>query len=152
VKNKNMKPQVLLSVFIICFIFSCKEHQPKEAQEFNKKMEQTIAIHDQVMPKMSDINQLLNQLENQIDSTNRAQIESAMQKLQDSHESMMKWMKSFGDEFSKTEINQGIQTKNVDSLQLRLKALEKYNIEAKNLKKHISEAIENANALIEKES
>ncbi|MGX1023340.1 hypothetical protein [Psychroflexus sp. MBR-150] len=147
-----MKPQVLLSVFIICFIFSCKEHQPKEAQEFNKKMEQTIAIHDQVMPKMSDINQLLNQLENQIDSTNRAQIESAMQKLQDSHESMMKWMKSFGDEFSKTEINQGIQTKNVDSLQLRLKALEKYNIEAKNLKKHISEAIENANALIEKES
>jgi len=149
-----MKRFTLLLFALSFVIISCKsnDNQIKEAKEFNQKMEQTIAIHDEVMPKMSKINQLLSQLEVQIDSTNRMQIEPVMENLQSGHDEMMNWMKSFGDEFSKTEINQGIQLKSVDSIKQRLRTLEKSYQNAQEMKKQILGAIKKANTLLEKES
>ncbi|WP_445159258.1 hypothetical protein [Mesohalobacter salilacus] len=111
-------------------------------------MTETIAIHDEVMPKMSKINQLLSQLETKMDSTNVEKFQPAMEDLKSGHDKMMTWMKSFGDEFSKTEINQGIQLENVDSLKQRLKALKQSHIMAEDMKAHIQKAIEEAEALV----
>ncbi len=150
-KNYIMKINTILVGLMACILIGCTETRPKEADEFDKKMDETIAIHDEVMPKMGEINELLSDLETQMDSTNRERIELVMTKLQNGHESMMTWMKTFGDEFNKTEINQGIQTKDVDSLKQRLEALDKSYSEAKAMKEEIFTAIERAKVLLESE-
>ncbi len=143
-----MKIYQLLVVALITLSTSCIGNQPKEAKAFDQKMTETIAIHDEIMPKMSKINQLLSQLETKMDSTNVENFEPAMEDLKLGHDKMMSWMKSFGDEFSKTEINQGIQIKNVDSLKQRLEVLEKSHQTAEDMNEHIKKSIEQAEKLL----
>ena len=130
-------------------MISCADSQPKEAKLFDQKMAETIAIHDDVMPKMTKITTLITTLESKADSTNAEVYEPTILKLKTGHDKMMEWMKSFGDEFSKTEINQGIQLRNSDSLKLRLKVLEESKQEAEDMKAHVMDAISNAEALLE---
>lgn len=143
-----MKFFQLLLVGLIAILTSCSDTQPKEAKAFDQKMEKTIAIHDEVMPEMSKINQLINELEAKMDSTNIDHYQPAIESLKSGHGKMMSWMKSFGDEFNKTEINQGIQVKDEDSLKQRLKALDESFNEAKAMKTHIEEAIKKAESLV----
>ncbi|MBS3737823.1 hypothetical protein [Mesohalobacter halotolerans] len=143
-----MKTTHLLLIGLITVFASCSDTQPKEAKAFDQKMTKTIAIHDEVMPEMSKINQLISQLETKMDSTNIENYQPAIDNLKSGHDKMMSWMKSFGDEFSKSEINQGIQVKNVDSLKQHLKTLDKSFQEAKDMRDHIQEAIQEAEALI----
>jgi hypothetical protein len=127
---------------------SCADSTPKEVEQFNEKMDKTIAIHDEVMPEMSKINRLMGKLNAKIDTTNIKTYKSAIKDLEAGHDKMMKWMKDFGDEFSKTEINQGIQLKDVDSLKLRLEALDESFNQAEDMRNHIQEAIKNAELLL----
>jgi len=143
-----MKTPYFLLTILISLMISCADSTPEEAIEFDQKMEETIAIHDAVMPEMGKINKLLSQLETQIDSTNIEEFKPAIENLKNGHDKMMSWMKSFGDEFSKTEINQGIQLKDIDSLKLRLEALDKSYEQAEDMKNHIQEAIKEAEALV----
>ena len=143
-----MKTPYFLFAILLGLIISCGDSTPQEAVDFNQKMKETIAIHDEVMPEMGKINQLMSKLETQMDSTNVEQYKPAVENLKIAHDKMMSWMRSFGDEFSRTEINQGIQLKNVDSLKQRLKALDKSFQEAEDMQNHIQEAIKNAEDLL----
>lgn len=141
-----MKTTYYLSFVFFALLLSCSDSTPKEVAEFDDKMKKTIHIHDEVMPEMGKISKLINELEK--DSTNTEQYLPAIENLKNGHDKMMTWMKSFGDEFSKTEINQGIQLKDVDSLKLRLKAIEKSYKEAEDMQKHVREAIKSAEAIL----
>ena len=136
-------------VTILLVLVSCSNPEPKEVQVFNEKMDKTIAIHDEVMPEMSKISRLMTNLETKMDSTNVETIKPAIEDLKIAHDKMMTWMANFGEEFSRTEINEGIQLKNADSLKLRLKALDKSMEEAKDMRDHVNEAISNAEALVD---
>jgi len=143
-----MKFSKVIFAFIIGLIVSCADSTPKEVEQFNEKMDKTIAIHDEVMPEMSKINRLMGKLNAKIDTTNIESYKSAIKDLEAGHDKMMNWMKDFGDEFSKTEINQGIQLKDEDSLKLRLEALDESFNEAEDMRNHIQEAIKNAELLL----
>lgn len=143
-----MKISHLLVFILFGLMMSCADSTPKEVAAFDQKMDETITIHDEVMPEMSKINKLIIQLEAQKDSTNLEKYQPAIEDLKTGHDKMMSWMKSFGDEFSKTEINQGIQLKDVDSLKQRLKELEKSYKDAEAMQNHIQEAIRNAETLL----
>lgn len=143
-----MKTHLYLIILFLGFVVSCADSTPKEASEFDQKMKETIAIHDEVMPEMGKINQLMSRLETKMDSTNLEQYKPAIENLKTGHDKMMSWMKSFGDEFSRTEINQGIQIANVDSLKQRLQALEKSYQEAEDMQNHIDSAIKKAEDLL----
>ena len=143
-----MKTKLFLLLSIIALLISCADSKPEEAKIFDLKMIETIAIHDEVMPKMGKINQLLSQLETQMDSTNVDKIKPVKEDLKTGHDKMMAWMKSFGDEFSTTEINQGIQLKDEDSLKQRLEALDKSYDDAEDMRNHLQEAIQKAEALV----
>lgn len=144
-----MKLYKLPFIALLIFSISCSKPQPEEAKLFDQKMTETIAIHDEVMPKMSKITKLIKTLESQIDSTNTSVYKPAIIDLKTGHDKMMEWMKNFGDEFSKTEINEGIQLKDADSLSSRLKALEHSNKQALDMKRHIMIAITNAEKILE---
>lgn len=143
-----MRLSNILFIAIIILFTSCGDKAPQEVELFNEKMDNTIAIHDEVMPEMGKINQLIGRLEAKMDSTNIKEYQAALEDLKTGHDKMMTWMKNFGDEFSRTEINQGIQLKDSDSLKMRLKALEDSFKEAEGMRNHIQKAIKNAKNLL----
>ena len=63
-------------------------------------MKEVMAIHDELMPKMGTIGELVSQLDevmtNDASSDNYA---TAREDLKASHKAMMDWMKGFGDRF-----------------------------------------------------
>jgi len=71
-------------------------------------MELVMQIHDEVMPKMGTLGKLVGELNPKIDSTEVGQkYEAAVKDLQESHKSMMTWMRGFGERFDSDEILNG---------------------------------------------
>lgn len=94
---------ILLSIGFI--ILGCKENK---TQSKPNKMAEVVAVHDEVMPRMSEIGKLVAKLKPMADSTETGlPYLKAMQDLQDAHAAMMDWMKGFGDRFDYEEIMEG---------------------------------------------
>ena len=145
---KNIKPAFSF-LMLLFLIVSCKDEAPKEAKEFDKKMDETIQIHDEVMPKMSEITSLIKQLEKKKDSLATSKnVDETKEKLQKGHDKMMTWMKDLSDSFTAQQINQGIQIKDQDSLQKALKKLEELRSEADDMQKLINSSIEDAEQIL----
>jgi hypothetical protein len=51
-----------LSIAVVMLVFSCKQEQSEDSKTFDKQMKETIQIHDDVMPKMSEINSMISKL------------------------------------------------------------------------------------------
>jgi len=102
-----MKKLFSILICTVLFLsFSCKEE--KKAPEGSSQMEEVMAIHDEVMPKMGSIGKLVGELKPKVDSTETGkQYEVAMKDLQAANTAMMDWMKEFGDRFDHEEILEG---------------------------------------------
>ncbi len=142
-----MKTLTLFFLVIGTMAISCKEEKKAEtSSKENGQMSEVMAIHDEVMPKMGKIGQLVGQLKPMADTTAQGkQYEKAMKDLQTANESMMKWMRDFGDQFDSDEIMNGKELTEQKKLMLNV---EEENIKA--VKKLIESSIQNAEALIGK--
>ncbi|MCB0372841.1 MAG: hypothetical protein KDD31_07535 [Muricauda sp.] len=138
-----MKKILSILVGAVLFLnFSCKEE--KKAPEGPTQMEQVMAIHDEVMPKMGTLGKLVGQLKAKVDTTEIGQkYEVAMKDLQAANMSMMEWMKNFGDRFNSDEILNGKEL--TEEKQLWLNEEEE---KVKALKEQINGSIERAQALL----
>ncbi|MEM1339715.1 MAG: hypothetical protein AAF634_10995 [Bacteroidota bacterium] len=96
----------LVFTFLLTISFtSCKTEKKEEGPT---QMEQVMAIHDEVMPKMGKLGKLVAELKQKVDSTEEGlRYDAAMKDLQAAHQSMMDWMKGFGDRFDSSEILDG---------------------------------------------
>lgn len=134
-----------LSFLIIClFVFvACKE---EEKEKSPTQMEQVMAIHDEVMPKMGKLGKLVGQLKPMADSlgTDSPQAK-AMRDLQDANKSMMDWMQGFGDRFEPEEIMEGRELSEEKKLWLN-----EEEEKMKEVKEKINSSIANAEALLNK--
>jgi hypothetical protein len=84
----------------------CKDE--KRSEHGSSQMEEVMAIHDEVMPRMNTIGKLVEQLKPMADSTEAGQqYELAMKDLQAAHKAMMEWMRGFGNRFDSGEILDG---------------------------------------------
>jgi len=105
-----------------CFIslalafVSCKDDnkqkegsQQQQVNDSSAQMKEVMAIHDEVMPKMSQLNAMIVKLEAEVDSTTARGQEAAtiVFELQDAYKSMMTWMKDFSLVFTTEEIMDG---------------------------------------------
>ncbi|MEM9364132.1 MAG: hypothetical protein AAGA43_15935 [Bacteroidota bacterium] len=134
--------QILVFALLILFAFSCKEQ--KKTLEGPTQMEEVMAIHDEVMPKMGKLGKLVGELKSKVDTTETGkQYEAAMKDLQDANKSMMDWMMSFGNRFDSDEILEGKALS--EQKQAWLNEEEK---KVKALKKQITSSIEKAEALL----
>ncbi|WP_298489231.1 hypothetical protein [uncultured Maribacter sp.] len=102
-----MKKYILVLIAIATYtLTSCKEEKKAAAQP--TQMQQVMAIHDEVMPKMGELGKLVSTLKPMIDSTETGmQYEKAMIDLQNANKSMMDWMQGFGSKFDSDEILNG---------------------------------------------
>jgi len=92
----------LFLLAILVLLGSCK------TQEEPTQMQQVMAIHDEVMPKMGTLSKLVAQLKPLADSTETGlEYQKAMHDLQAANRSMMNWMRGFGERFDSDEILNG---------------------------------------------
>lgn len=91
---------VLLSLFLA---LSCADKKQTDT-----RMQEVIAVHDSVMPKMGEIGQLISRLKPLADSTaSDSRYANAISDLEQANTAMMDWMQGFGDRFDYAEIQEG---------------------------------------------
>ncbi len=132
----------LTALFLAVVTLACKTE--KKTPDSSTQMEQVMAIHDEVMPKMGKLGKLVAELKQKVDTTEQGQnYEAAMKDLQAAHESMMDWMQGFGDRFDSDEILNG------KALTPQKQAwLNEEEEKVKALRQQINSSIEKAEALL----
>jgi hypothetical protein len=138
---KRILPLVIMALGLVSG-FSCKgEKEPPT------RMNQVMAIHDSVMPRMSEIGRLVARLKPLADSTAQGQeYEKAMRDLQEAHTAMMDWMKVFGERFDYDEIMQGKEL----TPQKQEWLLEE-EVKVKEMAEKVNNSIANAEAVLKKQ-
>lgn len=115
--------------------------------EGSVSMEDVIAVHDEVMPKMKEIGRLVAELKPMADSTEAgAPYLKAMTDLQAAYTSMMDWMKGFGDRFDYEEI-QGKKPLTPE----KQAWLEEEDVKVKAMRDQVNQSIAAARELLGKE-
>lgn len=153
-KVKNVS--LITMLFFVAFSFTaCQEDESaKEVkalqEEFNSTMKETIAVHDEVMPKMGEINKLISQLEQQSEKMQPEEFRSATIQLQEAHDEMMSWMKSLSETFDKNEINQGITEEDKEMLKAKVGKLNVLKKAADTMRDNILSSTQNASELLSK--
>lgn len=139
-----MKKILLLLAVILCSA-ACKEE--KKAPENTTLMNRVMAIHDEVMPKMSTVGKLIEELNRKATTAEKApRHKAAIQDLQAANTAMMEWMENFSDRFDSEEIL------NSKTLTARKQAwLREEEEKVKILREQIHTSIKNAEALLNKE-
>lgn len=100
-----MKHIIPLLFFVLIGAISCKNASEKEGPT---QMQRVMAIHDEVMPEMKTIANLVGELQPKMDSVGDGlRYGKAVKDLQDSHRAMFKWMQDFGNRFTSDEILNG---------------------------------------------
>lgn len=131
----------MVAFMCLCF-FSCKEDKKAAS---NDQMKQVMAIHDEVMPKMGRLGQLVGKLKPMADSLGLESPQGkAMKDLQDANRAMMDWMKGFGDRFDPDEIMKGKAL-----TQEKQKWLDEEEAKVQEVKEKINGSIATAEALLD---
>lgn len=92
-------------LFVLVSSLSCRNTGENEGQS---QMQRVMAVHDEVMPEMKTIANLVGELQPKVDSIGKGlEYGRAVKDLQDSHKAMFDWMKGFGERFTHDEILNG---------------------------------------------
>lgn len=132
-------------LFFLILVFSCKTDSKKD--QTPSKMEEVMRIHDEVMPKMGTISNLIADLKPGVDSTEVGKGNlNAIRELQGAHKSMMDWMRDFGERFDYEEIVKGKEL----SAEKKEWLIEE-EVKVKALRQQINSAITNAETVLGKD-
>jgi len=135
----------ILAVVVLISSISCKDEKKEAAKASNEQMKKVMAIHDEVMPRMSAMGSMVGELSSKEDSTEIGlQYKAARRDLQDAHKAMMDWMQGFGSRFDSDEILNGKEL--TEQKQIWLDEEEE---KVKALREQINSSIENAEKILE---
>ena len=133
-------------LFALIVIVSCNTSSEKE-KRFDQLMTEVIEIHDEVMPKMSDISQLISELKKKADTTQTGKAyQEAQSELEESYDFMMTWMSDFSNKFPH---NEEVTDQNESEFDAKLRTLEEEKVEVTLLRDQINTSITNARALLQ---
>lgn len=111
----------------------------------SEQMLRVMAVHDELMPKMSVIGRLANRINNTISEGEvDAEKQQVIEQLQSANKSMMRWMGSFGKDFSSEEILNG-----VEMTPEKQRALDRHEKNVLRLKEEMEKAIADGNAIMD---
>lgn len=91
---------VLFSVFAI--LISCEKETSQAKEEYDKTLKEVFAYHDEAMPKMGEIADLIGTLKkkNALETAEpNEKFLKAEERLKNAHDHMMTWMKDFSENF-----------------------------------------------------
>lgn len=147
----NFSFRFIIFITTATLLFSCAPSSKtntelsKQEHVFDSIMTQVIAVHDEVMPKMGEVNTLIKELGTKIDTTAQGiAYGKAQDDLKNGHDGMMNWMGEFSDAFQPTDAPET----NLDSLKLKMTRLKTEEIKIQKVKTAINTGIANAKQLI----
>lgn len=136
-----MKNLIIIALFISS-LTACKEKVTEPAGP--TQMEQVIAVHDELMPKMATIGELIGKLEASMDSTHVDSLKvTAIQNLKGANQEMMTWMIDFGNAFDSEEVLDGKEL-----TEEKQKTLREFQNSVNDLKSSMEGTIANAEKLL----
>lgn len=155
---KKIALSLSLVLLISLSFTSCKNeeakaeaNQVKEMQtEFDSIMKETIAIHDEVMPKMIKINEHLTNFDLISKRVDKEEFTEVTTNLENGSKAMMSWMKKFSGSFERNEVNSKITIQDQDSLKMKLKTLKEFKKSAEDMKEQINTSIDYAEEIFRK--
>lgn len=138
-----MKIYLSILLFGFLFITSCNE---KKKNEIEERYESVMALHDEIMIKMSDIMKYKKQLKSKLEElsnsgTDTLKIEEArkvIDELEKSHEEMMNWMHGFSSDFEGKVKEEAMEYLNEQKTKIETVG-EKTNIALKHAEEILSE-------------
>lgn len=132
---------LLIMAFMALSLVACKEKDTKtDEPKAPTQMEEVMAVHDEMMSKMSVIGEYIGRLESQIDTTNVDSMKiQTVAELKAANQSMMDWMKEFGNAFTSEEILEGAELS-----EEKKTTLDEFQKSANAMKEQMLKAIENA--------
>lgn len=137
---------IIVSLVLVLYLTSCGNQLSKAEQDFDATMQNVIDAHDEVMPKMGNINSLIQQLESKIDTTTTGQTHQKAQKdLKDAYDLMMIWMEDFSEKFPYEEKDKKFTP---EELAKKLKVLKEEEIEVQEMRDQINTSILQAENLL----
>ena len=149
--TKNLSMLIILALSFTACQEDQQKKQIKELQEmFNTTMKETVAIHDEVMPKMSEISKLQSELEEQSPKMNEEEYQRANDELARSYQEMMTWMKEFSNNFDSKEVNSGITTEDIDELKSKNETLNSLKASAEEMRDQMEKSLKYAYKLKER--
>ncbi|MBT8299368.1 MAG: hypothetical protein KJO52_13625 [Maribacter sp.] len=135
----------ILAAVVLISSISCKDEKKEAAKGTNQQMKKVMAIHDEVMPKMSAMGSMVGELSSKEDSTELGlQYKAARRDLQDAHKAMMDWMQGFSNRFDPDEILNGKALTAQKQIWL-----DEEEEKVKDLREQIYNSIENAEKILE---
>lgn len=110
----------LLSLLVWSCAEPSKKSEPTSQDPYS--MESVMAVHDEVMPKMSEIARLIDELKPLSEKNPDSPYTNAIAALQKSHKAMMDWMGDIGEAFTPDEILKGAELSEEKKARLKLEA------------------------------
>ncbi|OYX22734.1 MAG: hypothetical protein B7Z06_11255 [Flavobacteriales bacterium 32-35-8] len=133
----------IAAFFMMLITISCKNENKASTNE-KTQMQEVLAVHDEVMPKMGTIGNLISQIDEKIKEIDSSEaLINASQDLKDSHKAMMDWMKGFGERFDSDEILKG-----KDLTDEKQRFLDEEEVKVKALRDKMNSSIKNAQDLL----
>jgi len=148
-----MNIRTLISTILLGILFAACNGESSSTRENNgaqdpaaEKWESIMAVHDEVMPKMSSINQISRKLRAYAEqhpdmpAERREEIESTVQQLSEAEEGMMKWMSQAPSQYKKLR-----EEKSEEAL---MQFLEEQEAVIKKVRANMLQAIDDGKALL----
>lgn len=150
---KKVALQLSLVLLVSFGFIACEEDPQKKEiaelqEEFDAKMKETIAIHDEAMPKMGEISNTLQKLEVVQEELDQEEYLRTTEYIEKAHNQMMQWMKDFSNTFDKEEINSGIKSQDIDELKQKHEQLDQIKKDAETMNQSIKESLRYGSELL----
>ena len=132
-------------LFVFTIFISCNQISEHE-KEFNDRMRDVIKLHDELMPKMGEISELIQKLEKVKDTLDGGtENQDTQNNLKESYDHMMRWMSDFTDKFPYEEKDKKYDSEEITE---KLNILKEKHNEVRKMKEKMNSSINKAKNII----
>ena len=140
---------IIALAFTSITLLSCNNSEKSNEEKYESTMSHVLEVHDEVMPKMGKLNNLISKLQKRIDSSGNNEESKlyikAMNNLKGAHAFMMEWMRDFAEKFPNALKEPDYTEKEYEQ---RLNTLEAEEKEVKEMKRRVENSIKEAEKLL----
>lgn len=144
---KLIKTHWFLLIFLSIGFLSCNNDSDARKQ-YEENYDEVLRIHDEVMPKMGELNALSMKLKEKIDTTSNdfQKYQEARKDLENAHDFMMDWMHDFSDNYVRNQ--PALEELSEEEIIKKTQGLEEEIEKVNQMKEAVNSSIENARSLL----
>ncbi|HEY9184923.1 MAG TPA: hypothetical protein VIM94_06345 [Salegentibacter sp.] len=144
---KLFKIHWFLLIFLSIGFFSCN-NESEARKQYEENYDEVLRIHDEVMPKMGELNALSMRLKKKIDTTSNdlQKHEEAIKDLENAHDFMMDWMHDFSDNYVRNQ--PALEELSEEEIKKKNQGLEEEIEKVNQMKEAVNSSMENARNLL----